>query len=132
MNKIFLIIRREYLARVRKRSFVIMTILGPLLIGGLFTTTFLLNKVDTDKHTIVVVDKSHLFLDKFKNDDKISFIYSDENVDSLRAQSKARGYFGVLLIPAIDKLELLEKSVVLYSETQPSINIIFKIKSSIE
>jgi len=132
MNKVFLIIRREYLARVRKRSFVIMTILGPLLIGGLFTTTFLLNKVDTDKHTIVVVDRSHLFQDKFKNDDKISFMYSDENVDSLRAQSKNRGYFGVLLIPAIDKLELLEKSVVLYSETQPGINIIFKIKASIE
>ena len=35
MNKIFLIIRREYLTRVRKRSFIVMTIIGPLLMAAL-------------------------------------------------------------------------------------------------
>ena len=36
MHKILLIIKREYLSRVRKRSFIVMTILGPLLFAGIF------------------------------------------------------------------------------------------------
>src|SRR5436190_24177685 len=126
MNKVSLIIRREYLSRVRKKSFIIMTILGPLLIGGIFSATFLLNKVDTEKHTIVVSDQTHIFTGKFKSDERLQFIYLDESLDSLRAKSKDMGYFGVLYIPETDKLSLLEKSVVLYSETQPSLDILSK------
>jgi ABC-2 type transport system permease protein len=132
MNKIALIIRREYLARVRKRSFVIMTILGPLLIGGIFASTFLLNKADKEKHTIVVADETHIFTNKFKSDERLQFIYSDERLDSLRSKSKSAGYFGVLYIPATENLALLEKSVILYSETQPSLDILSKIKFTLE
>jgi ABC-2 type transport system permease protein len=132
MNKIFLIIRREYLARVRKRSFIIMTILGPLLIGGLFSSSFLLNKADTEKHTIVVVDDTHLFTNKFKSDQRLEFIYRNDNLDSLRSNSKKMGYFGVLYIPATENLALLERSVLLYSETQPSLDILSKIKFTLE
>jgi ABC-2 type transport system permease protein len=132
MNKVSLIIKREYVTRVRKKSFIIMTILGPLLFAGIFASVFLLNKVDTEKHTIVVVDKSHLFEGKFKNDSKLIFLYKDENLDSLRSKSGDLGYFGVLYIPASDKIESLEKGVVLYSEAQPGFDIIEKIKFTIE
>jgi ABC-2 type transport system permease protein len=132
MSKVPLIIKREYVTRVRKKSFIIMTILGPLLFAGIFATVFLLNRADTEKHTIVVVDNSHLFEGKFKSDNKLNFIYQNENVDSLRAKSKDMGYFGVLYIPASDKIESLEKGVVLYSESQPGFDIIEKIKFTIE
>src|SRR6187431_2323067 len=132
MNKVSLIIKREYMTRVRKKSFIIMTILGPLLFAGIFASVFVLNKVDSEKHTIVVVDKSNLFKNKFKNDSKLTFLYQDENVDSLRAKSGDLGYFGVLFIPASDKIESLEKGVVLYSEAQPGFDIIEKIKFTIE
>ena len=132
MNKVSLIIKREYVTRVRKKSFIIMTILGPLLFAGIFASVFLLNKVDSEKHTIVVVDKSNLFKGKFKNDSRLTFLYQDENVDSLRAKSGDLGYFGVLFIPSSDKIESLEKGVVLYSEAQPGFDIIEKIKFTIE
>ncbi len=132
MSKVSLIIKREYVTRVRKKSFIIMTILGPLLIAGIFASVFLLNKVDSEKHTIVIVDNSHLFEGKFKSDNKLSFIYRNESVDSLRAKSKDLGYFGVLFIPASDKIESLEKGIVLYSESQPGFDIIEKIKFTIE
>ncbi|MCX6274379.1 MAG: ABC transporter permease [Bacteroidetes bacterium] len=132
MNKVGLIIKREYVTRVRKKSFIIMTILGPLLFAGIFASVFLLNRVDSEKHTIVVVDKSHLFEGKFKSDTKLTFVYQNENVDSLRAKSKDLGYFGVLFIPASDKIESLEKGVVLYSEAQPGFDIIERIKFTIE
>src|SRR6185369_9672806 len=102
------------------KSFIIMTILGPVLIGGIFSANFLLNKVDTEQHTIVVADQTNMFVEKFKSDERLRFIYLNESLDSLRAKSKTLGYFGVLYIPATDKLYALEKSVVLYSETQPS------------
>ena len=132
MNKVGLIIKREYVTRVRKKSFIIMTILGPLLFAGIFASVFLLNRVDSEKHTIVVVDNSRLFEGKFKSDTKLTFVYQNENVDSLRAKSKDLGYFGVLFIPASDKIESLEKGVTLYSEAQPGFDIIERIKFTIE
>jgi ABC-2 type transport system permease protein len=132
MNKIALIIKREYWTRVRKKSFIIMTIVGPVLLGGIFASVFLLNKVDNGKHTIVVVDDSHLFRDKFKSDERLNFLYLDENLDSLRAQSKDRGFFGVLHIPATDKVVNLEHGTILYSESQPGIDIIQRVTFPIE
>ncbi|HPD53730.1 MAG TPA: ABC transporter permease, partial [Bacteroidia bacterium] len=73
MSKVLLVIQREYLTRVRKKSFLVMTILGPLLMGGLFVSMFLLDKVDTEKKTIVVVDNTHIFKGKFKSNDRIEF-----------------------------------------------------------
>src|SRR5437899_1005556 len=105
-----------------------MTILGPLLIGGIFSASFLLNKADKEKHTIVVIDNTHLFTNKFKDDERLKFIYMNDQVDSVRSKSKDMGYFGVLFIPATEKLDLLEKAVTLYSETQPSLDILSKIK----
>src|SRR5436189_3272396 len=128
MSKIPLIIKREYITRVRKKSFIVMTILGPLLIGAIFAGVFLLNKADTEKHTIVVVDDSHLFDGKFKSTDRLAFLYSDADLDTLRAQSKEKGYFGVLFIPKTNRLSSLEHGVVLYSESQPGYDILEPIK----
>src|SRR6185503_5542207 len=107
-------------------------ILGPVLFAGIFASVFMLNKVDSEKHTIVVVDHSHLFSGKFKSDNRLTFIYQDDNVDSLRAKSKDLGYFGVLYIPASEKIESLEKGAILYSEAQPGFEIIEKIKFTME
>ena len=61
MNKIGLIISREYITRVRKKSFIIMSLLGPLLIIGFVWLTAFLNKNDKENYEILVVDESHLF-----------------------------------------------------------------------
>jgi ABC-2 type transport system permease protein len=132
MSKVALIIKREYITRVRKKSFIIMTILGPLLFAGIFASVFLLNRVDSEMHTIAVVDRSHLFEGKFKSDSKLTFVYANESVDSVRARSQESGYFGVLYIPISDKIESLERGVVLYSEAQPGFDIIERIKFTIE
>lgn len=109
-----------------------MTLLGPVLMGGIFVTTFLLNKVDTEKKTIVVLDESHFFHDKFKGNDHISFIYMDGPLDTVRSASVRNGYFGVLFIPATSNLGLLEKSVTLYSGSTPGLEVLSRITSTIE
>ncbi|HRH65333.1 MAG TPA: ABC transporter permease [Bacteroidia bacterium] len=132
MNKILLVIRREYLTRIRKKSFLLMTILGPVLMGGIFVVAFMLDRVDTEVKTIAIIDDSHLFQDKFKDNERIHFVYSGEPVDTLRKKSKAQGLFGVLHIPATSNVSLLEKAVTFYSESQPGLDVISRIKFTIE
>ena len=60
-HKIPLIIRREYLTRVRKKSFIIMTILGPLLTAGMVLVPLWLSNITKEQRRVVVVDNSFLF-----------------------------------------------------------------------
>ncbi len=132
MNKILLVIQREYLSRVKKKSFLIMTILGPLLMSGIFVSVFLLDKVDTEIKKIAVIDHTNIFVNKFKDSDRIKFDYVTENLGSLRAEGKSSGYFGILDIPATENLSTLEKAVNFYSESQPGFDVISKIKYTLE
>jgi len=132
MNKILLVIQREYLTRVKKKSFLIMTILGPLLMGSVLVAMLLIDKVDTEVKTIAVIDETHIFQGKFKDNERIHFVYPVGSVDSVRSSSKSDGIFGVLYIPATSNLSLLEKAVVLYSESQPGFEVISKIKFTLE
>ena len=132
MNKILLVIQREYLTRVRKKSFIIMTILGPLLMGGIFTSALLLDQVDTEIKTIAVVDETHIFQDKFKDSERLIFVYPSEPVDIVKKESIAKGYFGVLYIPSTPNLSSLEKAITIYSASQPGFEVISKIKFTIE
>ncbi|MFT4879854.1 MAG: ABC-2 type transport system permease protein [Flavobacteriales bacterium] len=60
MNKVMLIIKREYLSRVKKRSFIIMTLLGPLLFAGLMIAAVFVTQADSADHKIMVVDNDGL------------------------------------------------------------------------
>src|SRR5688572_4715384 len=96
LSKASLIIRREYLTRVRKKSFIIMTILGPLLMGGVITVPYFVSNVADEKRTIAVLDEGHLFTDKFKSDELVNFIYLDGNLDSMRKVSSKENISDIL------------------------------------
>ena len=67
MNKIILIIKREYLTRVKKKSFLIMTLLGPILMAGLMLVPIWLAIKDKDIQRIEVVDETETFINQFEN-----------------------------------------------------------------
>ncbi|MEA3476559.1 MAG: ABC transporter permease, partial [Bacteroidota bacterium] len=70
MNKILLIIKREYLSRVRKRSFIVMTILGPILMASVFILpVYLAQMSEGSAKTIVVLDETGIFYGKLTGDD---------------------------------------------------------------
>ena len=60
MSKIGIIIRREYLTRVKKKSFVIMTFLGPLLFIGIMAASIWVTQADDTTSNVLVVDYSGL------------------------------------------------------------------------
>ena len=84
MNKIWLIIKREYLTRVRKKSFLVTTILIPLLIFGLMTSMIVLSLKSEQKQTIAVLDDSGFFKHKL---DTTSESYSFKYVDRMQGES---------------------------------------------
>lgn len=118
MNKILLIIRREYMTRVRKRSFLLMTLFGPLLAAamyGLFIWVAL--SEETPRVRIGVCDQSELFLGdeipRLNRNTNISFPEAPRLVDDAKDSMRAGKYDAVLFIPR-DPVNNYSGSFVLY------------------
>lgn len=121
MQKIWLIIQREYITRVRKPSFIIMSILGPVLMALLMIVPIWLASQGGDDKTIQVIDESGFFVGKFPALDKINFVYSNSSLTEAKAGLKKSGLDGVLYIPKIDLAEAKPQGIQLYGEKSFSI-----------
>ncbi|MBE6338056.1 MAG: ABC transporter permease [Lentimicrobiaceae bacterium] len=105
MNNLGIIIKREYLTRVKKRSFLLLTFLGPLFFAALMIAPSLLmlrsEKMESKK-AIVVLDESGMFEGKIENTDANTFIYENENanIDSLKKFVFDGIYDAFLYIPS--------------------------------
>ena len=104
MNNLSIILKREYFTRVKKRSFIILTFLGPLLFAALIIAPSLLmiksEKMESKK-AIAVIDETSWFNGKFENTDINTFVYynDDEDLDSLKKLVFDGVYDAVLYIP---------------------------------
>ena len=101
MNKILLILQREYLVRVQKRSFVIMTLLGPLLIAAIYSVPVILALRDSKARTIAVIDESGLLKGDFKGDKKLTFKSMSGPLLAGKQAVLDEKYYAVLYIPKI-------------------------------
>lgn len=126
MNKIGLIITREYLTRVRKKSFIIMSIIGPLLFGLLMVVPVWLGSREMDEKVVEVLDESGYFRENINNMGSISFVFMDTNLEDAKEQLRSRDSYGLLYIPDFE----LDKpsGITFFAESNPS----FEIQSSIE
>lgn len=74
MNKLWIIIQREFLTRVKKKSFILLTLLMPLIMVAVVAIPAALAFVDSDEtFTVGIVDKTGLYAKEFKNTDKITY-----------------------------------------------------------
>ena len=101
MKNIFLITKREYLTQVKKKSFVILTLLAPILMIGFAALIAFMFKANESSSTFNVVDKSGLFVGNLKNTDQIKYVFVPAvNEKSLVATLKDMdGIEGLLIIP---------------------------------
>ncbi|MBR1514940.1 MAG: ABC transporter permease [Bacteroidales bacterium] len=101
MNKIGLIIKREYLTRVRKRSFLIMTFLGPILMAAIYIIPIMLALHSGDeKMRIAVVDESHWFEDRFTDNKEHTFVLMPgQPIDSVKELVKNEIFDMALYVP---------------------------------
>ncbi len=117
MNKILIILKREYLSRVKKRSFIVMTILGPLLMAGLMIVPYYVSKLDKEQKVIDVLDETGIFYNLGSNETvKFNYMFTDiETAIKNFDQSKTTA---LLYIP---KTSLIEptNAILYYSDKQP-------------
>lgn len=104
MKNIFLITKREYLTQVKKKSFILLTLLAPILMIGFGLLIAFMFKANESSSTFNVVDKSGLFVGNLKSDDKIKYVFVPaENEKTLVATLKEMtGIEGLLIIPKLE------------------------------
>jgi len=102
MNKILLIIKREYLSRVKKKSFLLVTFLVPLFLIGIYALTIYLTakSFESNQATVYVVDQSGLFSGKIDNTDQLTFLDASDDIPAEKARIlNEKGKTFLLVIP---------------------------------
>ncbi|SFD91480.1 ABC transporter permease [Spirosoma endophyticum] len=129
MHIIFLIIKREYLVRVRKKSFIIMTILGPVLIFGFYAIIGWAAVSSMNQKKIEVVDESGRFAGKFKNDDETVYSFPKKSLAAAKKSFVKDGYNALVFIPK-DVIER-PKTVQIFAEKSVSLSLQSNIERAI-
>ena len=136
MGKVSLIIQREYLSRVKKKSFIIMTLIGPILMAALFVVPIILAESQQEYKHVMVLDQSSLFLDSFEDRDDLNFTYlpPSTEVEDAKAMIDGEKNYGLLYIPLSEtgNLAYLESAVQFYTKSQPSLSASNYIRRSME
>ncbi len=129
INKIVLIVQREYLSRVKKKSFIIMTFVGPLFAAALLFAPVFLSQVKDPVYNIAVVDETGLLVDKLPESDNIKFQYVSTTLAETKKELYGSDNYSILYIPEIALNS--SKGVMLLSEKQPGHQTIMYLESFI-
>jgi ABC-2 type transport system permease protein len=131
MHKIWLICKREYVTRVMKKSFLLMTLLSPLLIvvfyGFIFYFSFNKELADEQK-TILVNDATGFFDNKLETSENIQFKYQAISLDSSKIALDSKNYYAILSINKQDDHYTYQ----LLSNEQPSLSTLSAISDKLE
>jgi ABC-2 type transport system permease protein len=133
MNKISVIIKREYITRVRKKSFIIMTILAPVLMAAIIIvpTLLMMNQSGEFKKIAVIEDKSDLFKGVIKNTKDAEFVYLENtSLEDLKKSFETAGYYGILYISP--EIINTPNAVQLISKQQPPIGLLQYIENALK
>ncbi len=142
MNKILLIIKREYLNKVKKKSFLIMTVFGPVIFGLLIIGAVMLATADTTHHNILIADelgyvveddvilfeKENVERPRFRDTDQVSFEFRKGVVDA-GEELKSGAYSAVV---QLTEISYTDGKVEMFSEKAPSVMIQNRIKNDLE
>tara|TARA_Y100001934_G_C12343419_1_gene771452 strand:- start:465 stop:1730 length:1266 start_codon:yes stop_codon:yes gene_type:complete len=125
MNKTLLIIKREFLVRVKKKSFIIMTLLAPILMASLIIVPVLISETDQQKRLIGLYEINTNFSEDIKDSENIHFTLFDENQmnDFIKDPSKSN-YYALLKID--------ENSFTIFSSQQIGLNLRKSIENQLE
>lgn len=126
MNKILLVIQREYVTRVLKKSFWISSLLAPVLITAIYAIPIWLAMKDKEQKQIAIYDQSHLLKSTDLQDKELVFTFMDVPEQAFKTQFAKSGYDAFVSIP-VDVLSN-PKGVHIYS----SKNIGLSLKESVE
>lgn len=133
MSVLSLIIKREFIAKVRNKSFIVMTFLGPLLIVGMtFLIAYLssVNKGDVKK--IGVHDRANVFVNDFKNSEDLIYI-NISNLSFDKAKDSASSAFeGLIYVPEVQNIDELATKTTYISDESPKMDFLMNLQKVID
>ena len=103
MNKIFLVIQREFMSRVKKKSFLLATIIVPLIfpaVIGVMVYVKMQEDENKEQETIQLLNESELV--KFEDSDRYEYVNVDGPLDSAKANFSKSDAFALIYVPAIE------------------------------
>lgn len=131
MNKIWLIIQREFLSRVKKKSFIIATILVPLLfptiIGGMAYFAYQQDK-NSEQRTIQLLNKNNFI--KLDESSKYKFVEIEGTIEQAKASFIESDDFALIYIPEISPESA--EGISFYSKSSPGITLVSEFEGIIE
>jgi ABC-2 type transport system permease protein len=132
MSKLSLIIKREFVAKVRNKSFIVMTFLSPLLFVGIAVFVGYLSSMKADQKTIAIHDETGLFVKEFKSDEEYKYVdMTNVAIKTLKDSIISESYEGLLFIPKITASDALQKQIEYISNDSPSVLFVEDLESII-
>ena len=133
MSILTLIIKREFISKVRNKSFIVMTFLSPLLLVGIALLVAYLSGMKSDTKIVAIHDQSGLFVNEFKSDADYKYVdLSTVAIQILKDSVTAKAYEGVIFIPKDTNLRNLETSVEYISNDSPAASYVNSVEEKIE
>ena len=134
MGHLGLVTEREYLNKVKNKSFILATFLTPIIITLFIFLIAYLTSVNNDTIKVIsVVDKTGYFTNSLDSSDDLKFEFiNDFDLEEAKLVSKTKADYGLLYIPYYSDLDLIADSTMFISEDAPSITIISRIEGKLE
>ncbi len=131
MDKILLILKREYISRVKKKSFLLATFLMPILIGGLYALSIYLSVKDSDEQFLIkVVDESGYVKDQLEDKGVAQFEIVEGIKDSIQNDVEKGNGFALLYIPKLDLYK--PEGIELYTMQTPGLELEDDVDDAVE
>ncbi len=132
MSKLLLIIKREFIAKVRNKSFIVMTFLSPLLFVGIGVFVGYLSQMKADLKTIAIHDETGRFVNDFKSDEEYKYLnLSNLDLKVLKDSIISESYEGLLIIPKSADNTSLQKNIQYISNDSPNFTFVQKMQNVI-
>lgn len=134
MNHLPLIIQREYLNKVKNKSFIIMTILSPVIMIVLIAVVAYLSQLNNNtQRTISVLDESGMLESIFVNTENTTYnVLHNTSLEEAKKTVEKNEEYGLLYIPPVEILDSIAQHVKFYSEDSPSLSLISGLESKLE
>ena len=125
MSKLALIIKREFIAKVRNKSFIVMTFLSPLLFVGIGVFVGYLSTMKAELKTIAIHDETGRFVNEFKTNAEYKYVnLSQVDLKTLKDSIVKESYEGLLIIPNTSDNTKLQKGIQYVSNDSPSVSFL--------
>jgi ABC-2 type transport system permease protein len=133
MSIISLIIKREFIAKVRNKSFIVMTFLSPLLFVGMAVLVGFLSTMNKDSVTqIAIHDEAGLLKKEFKNDKLMHYTDLSAMPFKTAKDTASNSYEGLIFVPKVAAVQDLKEKVEYISEDSPSLDFISDVEEVID